>query len=202
MDITKIKYWTKAIKGENVEHVKIGYSDGDADNILHQYGVTAVALPSFYDAFNNLPIYVTKMCGLDEVLKTGIFVRDVSIDYSEDKDGNNTSRYTLFSTLKAGHANAVLVVSVQHKFIPEGFEDAINTLIDEAEKYIDGERQEEAQTDLFEDTEEVISEGEVKEMMSDTESFPQGELALEDKKICDSECPADQHCGDCEKNPN
>lgn len=202
MDITKIKYWTKAIKGENVEHVKIGYSDGDADNILHQYGVTAVALPSFYDAFNNLPVYVTKMCGLDEGLKTGIFVRDVSIDPSEDKDGNDTTRYTLIATLKAGHTNAVLAVSVQHKFIPEGFEDAISTLIDEAAKYVAGEREEEAQTDLFQDAGEVISEGEVNEMMAESEGFPQGELALEDKKMCDEECSADQHCGDCPKNQN
>lgn len=150
--ITKVKFWSKAVQGENVEHVKIGYKDLEGDQMIHKVGNTAVATEEFYNAFYNLPIYVCKICALDEELQNGIFCKDVSISPSEDKEGNDTTEYTLLCTLKAGHATAVLSVSIQHKFIPEGFDQAIQTLIREAEAYIEGKR---GQIDAFNDAEEI-----------------------------------------------
>lgn len=143
MVITKIKYWSKAVADENVEHVRIAYIDNEGNGTeitMHESGPNAVGTEEFYSAFANLPPYVCLICGLNEQYKTGIFCRDVSIAPSEDKDGNDTTRYDLMCTMKAGHANAVLSVSVQHKFIPEGFAEAIEQLIAAAEKYVKGER--------------------------------------------------------------
>jgi hypothetical protein len=30
MEITRVKHWTKVVQSENVEHVLIGYDDGDS----------------------------------------------------------------------------------------------------------------------------------------------------------------------------
>lgn len=143
MVITKAKYWTKAVQSENVEHVRISYIDNEGNGTeitMHECGPNAVGTEEFYTAFANLPLYVCKICGLDDSLKTGISCRDISINPNEDKDGNDTTEYKLLCTLKAGHANAVLAVSIQHKFIPEGFEDAVLQLVKAAEKYVEGER--------------------------------------------------------------
>lgn len=155
MVITKAKFWTKAVQGENVEHVKIAYKDGDSETVIHEQGPNAVGTEQFYQAFWNLPLYVCKICGLDESLKTGIVCKDVSINPSEDKEGNDTTEYKLLCTLKAGHANAALAVSIQHKFIPEGFAEAIDQLVDEAEKYVDGERN---QTNAFDQKTEELKQ--------------------------------------------
>lgn len=158
MVITKIKYWSKAVAGGNVEHVRIAYIDNEGNGTeitMHESGPNAVGTEEFYSAFANLPPYVCLICGLNEQYKTGIFCRDVSIAPSEDKDGNDTTRYDLMCTMKAGHANAVLAVSVQHKFIPEGFAEAIEQLIAAAEKYVEGERN---QTNAFENKQEELQE--------------------------------------------
>jgi hypothetical protein len=146
MEIKKAKFWSKSVQGENIEHVRIEYKDGDSIHVLHQFDKCAVAAPEFYDAFNNLPVYVCKMAGLGEGLKHGIFVSDVQIEKSEDKHGNDTSIYKLICKLKAGYSNANLIVTCQHKYIPEGFAQAIKKLIDESKEYIDGKRE---QINLF-----------------------------------------------------
>lgn len=146
MEITRVKHWTKVVQSENVEHVLIGYDDGDSKHVLHQFDKCAIAAPEFYAAFNNLPVYVCKIMHVGEGLKNGIFVNDVSITKDEDKDGNNTSTYKIISRMKSGHANTCITVTVQHKYIPEGFEQAINALIAEAKEYIGGKRE---QLELF-----------------------------------------------------
>lgn len=167
MVITKAKFWSKAVQGTNVEHVKIGYTDGDTETIVHEQGPCAVATEKFYNAFWNLPLYVTKICGLDEGLKTGIAIRDIALTPSEDKNGNDTTEYKLLCTLKAGHANAVLAVSIQHKYIPEGFELAMKNLIEQAEKYVAGER---SQVELLQQKQEEL-QGELS--LSQTEISPE-----------------------------
>jgi hypothetical protein len=162
MEIKKAKFWSKSVHGENIEHVRIEYKDGDSIHVLHQFDKCAVATPEFYDAFNNLPVYVCIMAGLGEGLKHGIFVSDVQIEKSEDKKGNETTIYKLICKLKAGHSNVSLIVSCQHKYIPEGFDQAIKKLIDESKGYIDGKRD---QLDLFQ---QIISD----EPAPDTDDLP------------------------------
>jgi hypothetical protein len=162
MEIKKAKFWSKSVHGENIEHVRIEYKDGDSIHVLHQFDKCAVATPEFYDAFNNLPVYVCIMAGLGEGLKHGIFVSDVQIEKSEDKKGNETTIYKLICKLKAGHSNVSLIVSCQHKYIPEGFDQAIKKLIDESKGYIDGKRE---QLDLFQ---QIISD----EPAPDTDDLP------------------------------
>lgn len=155
MEITHVKHWSKSIRGENVQHVLIGYNDGDSKHVLHQFDKTAIAAPEFYSAFNNIPVYACKIMHVGEGLKNGIFVNDVTIQKSEDKEGNNTSVYKLTCRMKSGHANTCITITVQHKYIPEGFEQAINALIKEAQEYIGGKRE---QVDMFEKTDNEPSE--------------------------------------------
>lgn len=157
MEITRVKHWTKVVQSENVEHVLIGYNDGDSKHVLHQFDKLAIAAPEFYQAFYNLPVYVCKIMHVGEGLKNGIFVSDVSITKDEDKEGNNTSIYKLICRMKSGHANTVITVTVQHKYIPEGFEQAINALIAEAKEYIGGKRE---QVDMFQQPPEDTGEPE------------------------------------------
>lgn len=146
MKITKVKHWTKTVQSESVGHVRVAYTDGDSDIAVHQFGEGAEAEPEFYEAFDNMSPYVCKICGLPEELKTGIQVRDISISPSEDKEGSDTTEYRLTGSLKAGHATSTIIVSVQHKFIPEGFAEAVKWLTEKAEEYVQGVRQ---QTELF-----------------------------------------------------
>lgn len=169
MEITRVKHWTKVVQSENVEHVLIGYDDGDSKHVLHQFDKLAIAAPEFYQAFDNLPVYVCKIMHVGEGLKNGIFVNDVSITKDEDKEGNNTSIYKLICRMKSGHANTVISVTVQHKHIPEGFEQAINALIVEAKEYIGGKRE---QVDMFDAQPE---ESDSFELHPDTgEDLPEG----------------------------
>lgn len=147
MDITNVKWWKKTVKGDNVDHVRIGYAEGDMEQSLHQFGDNAEAAPEFYKAFEAFSPIVTKTVGLPEKLATGIKVDSVSITYSEDKEGTENTKYALSCKVKAGHATAVLNVTTQHKFIPEGFEEAMTALVNEAADYVEGKR---AQTELFE----------------------------------------------------
>lgn len=151
MEITKIKVWTKVVKGNTIDHVRIAYNEGETETVVHKFGEDAIAAPEFYADIENLSPYVCKCCGISDDLKTAINVRDISIKPSEDKEGNETTQYTMDCSLKSGHATSSIKVSIQHKFIPEGFEDAVLSLINEAEEYVNGKRQ---QTELFDDSEE------------------------------------------------
>lgn len=152
MNITKIHYWKNVLQQDTVEHVRICYSVDGKEVNLHEFGNNTVAAPQFYKAMEDFSEHVVNTCGLSSDLVSAIKVRQINISPSEDKEGNNTTKYTIISSLKAGLANAVLTVEVQHKNIPDGFEDAMNDIIVEAEKYVEGER---AQTRLnFEENED------------------------------------------------
>jgi hypothetical protein len=183
MEIKKAKFWSKSVQGENIEHVRIEYKDGDSIHVLHQFDKCAVAAPEFYDAFNNLPVYVCKMAGLGEGLKHGIFVSDVQIEKSEDKKGNETTIYKLICKLKAGYSNANLIVTCQHKYIPEGFAQAIKKLIDESKEYIAGKRE---QLDLFQQQ----TGGDISEK-TDLEIDPDFEIEEANPTESDSDLPED-----------
>ena len=157
MDITKIKHWSNIVQNETIDHVLINYKEGDKIVNYHQFGENAVAAPEFYSDFENMSEMVCKVTGLPKKLSSAISVREVTIAKSEDKDGNDNTKYTITSGFKSGHASTTITTSVQHKYIPEGFDEAIQNLINETEEYIGGKRQ---QTDLFESKEEDESETE------------------------------------------
>lgn len=169
MQISRIKYWTKAVQGTNVEHVRIIYSEGDTEINLHESGEDARAHKDFYDKFSALSVYACRITHLDEELKTAIVVKDIKIETSADKEGNDTTVYTLLCSLKSGYANTTMCIKIQHKYVPENFGDAVEDLVKEAEEYVNGKREEPeaVQQDAFENAE-------------DTEGFPQEELDLEE----------------------
>lgn len=155
MEITKVKYWRKIVQGEGTDHVKIAYIEGDKEITMHQSGENATAAPEFYQGFKDMALPVCRACGLPEELATGIRVNSISLASSEDKEGNDNTTYTFSCTLKAGHARAELSVTIQHKFLPEGFEDAVVAITAQAEEYAKGTR---GQTNLFDEAEAVSGE--------------------------------------------
>ena len=145
MEITKVKYWSKVVQTETVDHIRIAYSEDDSEMSLHKFGDKAVAAPEFYAAFENFSPVICKTLGVDESLANAISLREISISQSEDKEGNDNTSYSLVCGLKSGHATTELKISINHKYIPEGFKEAVQDIIDEAEEYISGKR---SQTEL------------------------------------------------------
>lgn len=145
MEFTLIKHWSKDLQNDTVNHVTISYTEDGSDITKHEFGSNSTAAPEFYAEFDNLAPLVCKICGLDKKYNSAVSVREVKIAHSEDKEGDDNTTYTLISSFKAGHATATLKVSINHKYIPEGFEDTIQSLSDEAEEYLGGKR---AQTEL------------------------------------------------------
>lgn len=152
MEITKVKHWRKIVQGEGTDHVRIAYIEGDKEITLHQSGENATAAPEFYEAFKAMALPICLACGLSEELATGIRVNSISLASSEDKEGNDNTTYTFSCTLKAGHARAELSVTIQHKFLPEGFEGAVVAITAQAKEYAKGTR---GQTNLFDEAEAV-----------------------------------------------
>jgi len=140
VEITQIKHWSKVVQNENVDHVTISYTDNGSDVTKHEFGNNSTAAPEFYNDFENLSEFVCKITGLSKDYESAIAVREVKIAISEDNDGNDNTKYTLIATFKSGHAITVLNVQINHKYIPEGFDEAIQNLINEAEEYICGKR--------------------------------------------------------------
>ncbi len=145
MQVTQIKYWSKLVQNEVVDHVTISYRDNGSDVIKHEFGNNSTAAPEFYNDFENLSPFVCKICSMDKKYESAISVRDVKIAPSEDKEGEDNTVYTLTAGFKAGLATATLKVSVNHKNIPENFDEAIQNLVNEAEEYLGGKR---AQTEM------------------------------------------------------
>ncbi|MCK9599061.1 MAG: hypothetical protein M0R06_08480 [Sphaerochaeta sp.] len=140
MEITKVKYWSKVVQQESVDHVKIEYSDNGRDVTVHEYGNNSQAAPEFYKAMNDFSASVAAACNLPDEVIVKIAVREVSIHISEDKEGEDNTSYVIVASLKAGTSSVTLKVEVQHKYIPEGFADAIADIITEAEEYVGGKR--------------------------------------------------------------
>lgn len=145
MEITKVKYWTKVVQQESVDHVNIEYSDKGRDMTMHEYGNNSQAAPEFYKAINQFSYSIAVACNLNDDLIDKISVREISIHPSEDKKGEDNTKYSIVASLKAGTSTATLKVEVQHKYVPEGFDDAIFAIVKEAEEYVGGKR---AQTEL------------------------------------------------------
>lgn len=145
MEIKHIKHWSKVVQNENVDHVTISYTDNGSDVTKHEFGNNSTAAPEFYVGFENLSPFVCKICSLDKKYQSAVSVREVKIAKSEDSDGDDNTTYALTCGFKAGHATVVFKVQVNHKYVPEKFDDAINTLVNEAEEYLTGKR---AQTEL------------------------------------------------------
>jgi hypothetical protein len=140
MEITKIKYWTKVVQQESVDHVKIEYSDNGRDVTVHEYGNNSQAAPEFYKAMSDFSASVAAACNLPDEVVEKIAVREVSIHTSEDKEGEDNTSYVIVASLKAGTSSVTLRAEVQHKYIPEGFDDAISEIVTEAEEYVGGKR--------------------------------------------------------------
>jgi hypothetical protein len=156
MNITQVKHWSKTVNNEVVDHVTISYQENGSDVTKHEFGNNSTAAPEFYECFDKMAEYVCKICSIDEKYVSAISVREVKIAPSEDKEGDDNTVYSFTSGFKAGLATATLKVSVNNKYVPENFDDAIQDLINEAEEYISGKR---AQVEMdFEPSEEAESE--------------------------------------------
>lgn len=149
--ITKVKI----AKGK----IKINYDksrEGFSESFYMESGEKAA--PEFYDAFQTLSAHVAAiMCFIGDVMKDRIVPNEVTFSYDDlgfmtAKIGFNlyiqvTDEYVSISTparkeaLKATDDN-------DPKFLADSTLNALQDVIDEAEKYIDGER---AQGDLFKD---------------------------------------------------
>ncbi|MDD5060693.1 MAG: hypothetical protein PHN44_00210 [Candidatus Marinimicrobia bacterium] len=140
MEITKIKYWTKIVQQESVDHVKIEYSDNGRDVTVHEYGNNSQAAPEFYKAMNDFSASVAAACNLPDELIEKISVREINIKIGEDKEGEDNTHYSIIASLKSGTTVTEIRATVQHKYIPEGFEDSILEIVAQAERYIKGER--------------------------------------------------------------
>lgn len=140
MEITKVKYWTKVVKQNTVDHIKISYKYSDGEFTVHKFGENDVAAPEFYAAFEDFSPIICKLCGLKESMASAFSLREISIANSEDKEGNDNSEYTMVYSLKTGHANTTIKTTINHKFLPEGFAEAIGNIVDEAEEYLNGKR--------------------------------------------------------------
>ena len=141
MEITKVKCWSKVVQQDTVDHVKISYSEHGKDITLHEFGSNSTAAPEFYAAIKKFRESVCLSCGWNLDLAPSISVREISIKKSEDKEGNDNTVYTAISSLKAGHTTATLKTEVQHKYLPDGFEEAVKEIVEEAEEYVGGKRQ-------------------------------------------------------------
>lgn len=149
--ITKVKI----AKGK----IKINYDksrEGFSESFYMESGEKAA--PEFYNAFQTLSAHVAAiMCFIGDVMKDRIVPNEVTFSYDDlglmtAKIGFNlyiqvTDEYVSISTparkeaLKATDDN-------DPKFLADSTLNALQDVIDEAEKYIDGER---AQGDLFKD---------------------------------------------------
>lgn len=135
-----IKYWTKVVQQESVDHVQIKYSVDDKVIDVHQFGNKAVAAPEFYKALEDFSSFVCTAAGLSKDLASAISVREITIKPNEDSEGNDTTIYVVACDLKSGHTATALAIKVQHKFLPEGFGEAILDIVEEAEEYVNGKR--------------------------------------------------------------
>jgi len=152
MEITNVHQWSSTVQDESVPHVRVIYSDGNKVLNVHEFGEKAAAAPEFYKAFDDLSPQVVAVCCLPVELQPAIKVRSVKINPKDDKNGDDSTVYTICGTVKAGHASLSFDVSVNHKHVPEGFTEAIDSLIENAGEYVDGKR---GALDLFKDREEI-----------------------------------------------
>lgn len=145
MKITKVKYWNKVVNNNMVNHVRIAYSNNGKDIILHEYGPNSEAAPEFYKAMEDFSDVVAEACNFPDEMIDKISVREISIHQSEDKEGEESTEYAIIFGIKSGTTNTTSKAELQHKYIPEKFLEGINSIINEAERYINGVR---AQTEL------------------------------------------------------
>lgn len=140
MEITKVKYWKKTVQQDVVDHVSIAYSENGKEVKVHEFGSNSQAAPDFYFNMESFSKCVAAACNLPDELIDKIAVREISIKKSEDKEGTDNTTYSIIASLKAGTTTAELRCTVQHKYLPEGFEDAMVKITNEAEEYIGGKR--------------------------------------------------------------
>lgn len=156
MEITKVKCWSKIVQQDKVDHVKISYNDHGQEITLHEFGNNSTAAPELYQAIDDLSEPICLACGWNLDLASSISVREITIKPSEDKDGNENTIYTVVSSLKTGHTTTTLKNVINHKYLPEGFEECISDICDEAKEYVEGKR---AQVELDLETDGVEVEG-------------------------------------------
>ena len=140
MEITQVKHWSAVVQNEDIDHVTIAYKDNGSDIKKHEFGNNSTAAPEFYGAFEDLSQFVCNIMGIEKKYESAVSVREVKIAQSEDNDGNDNTKYTIHFTFKSGHATTTCKIEINHKYIPENFDDAIQDLINEAEEYIGGKR--------------------------------------------------------------
>ena len=170
MNIEKVHIWKKVLQNDTVDHVEILYSEDSKTVNLHEYGENAIPAPEFFAAIENFSEFVVAACSLPEELTSAIKVRSVSIKQSEDKDFNNNSKYTVVSSLKAGNTTATLTIDVNHKYIPEGFEENLNAIVEEAKEYINGKRNQ-VEMNFDEDMNDDPESSEEEEIQPDEDSY-------------------------------
>lgn len=137
MEVTKVKYWHKTVQNEVVDHVVICHENDGTITSIHS---NSTAAPEFYKAMEDFSIPFAAACNLPDELIEKISVREINIKIGEDKEGEDNTHYSIIASLKSGTTVTEIRATVQHKYIPECFEDSILEIVAQAERYIKGER--------------------------------------------------------------
>jgi hypothetical protein len=178
MDITQIKQWSKIKKGKKgasdklVNHVRVKYKEGNKDIDLHEFDLPsrpARAVPEFYKCFDDLRVFVCDICEFPEEDSAKLRINGVSISWHEATKNSDEKTGVIFScsrSLDNGpndlHFNTPLRYDTHPdpgQCLPDGTMDIIEDLIEHAEKYVGGER-EQAEMDLDQESrqEESVEE--------------------------------------------
>lgn len=157
--ITKVK-----LRKENKIHIEYKVErkiNGKSDYDEFTLSCVDKPRPEFEIVFMDLRKHVLEICELPADVSDieKVIVKGVSFSYSESESGESIMGATITASRSLSKSNASLIINTPHKFDtphndkqPKTFlltpecADLLNELIDEAEKYIDGNR---AQLGLF-----------------------------------------------------
>lgn len=160
----------KKIKITSDEKIHLEYEEENRQGSFDEYSFTSSEKPrpEFYKAMQDLAEFVCEICEFPSEDVEKIAVRGVSFSYAGEDD---TMGAVITAQKELIYSNCPLNINTPHKpsdFYSEQEGDpdqllssdcvyALEELIEEAEKYIDGER---AQIDMFSEEEPVEEEAE------------------------------------------
>jgi len=148
----------RKIKVNSDDKIVLNYDEENKNGDWDEYSMVCgeKALPEFYEAMKNLSSFVLDMCELPKGDSSKIRVKGVSFSYGGD---NDTMGATITASKLLTHSNTDLNLNTPHKIeefysengdenqlMPDGCAYALEELIKQAERFLDGERE---QLDIF-----------------------------------------------------
>lgn len=149
----------KKVKFSSDEKIHLSYEVKSTSGKISEFTLVSSekAAPSFYQTLQKLRNSVLELCELPSNEESKIHVSGVSFSFAGD---NDTMGAVITAQRRLSNSNAPLNLNTPHKavepygdgkadakqLLPDECIDVLNGLIDEAEAYIEGKRE---QTDLF-----------------------------------------------------